>query len=114
VVGVEAVVEAVVGVEVGVEVVINILRGGMKRVIVQSTNEGLESLLGEKVTLFCTRYIYTGILTGLNDNFCLLTEPKIVYDTGAFDKKDWQDAQSLPKPEWYVMLHSIESFGIMK
>lgn len=86
----------------------------MKRVIVQSTNEGLESLLGEKVTLLCTRYIYTGTLTGLNDNFCLLQDPYIVYDTGAWDKKDWQDAQKLPKNEIYIMLHSIESFGLMK
>lgn len=86
----------------------------MKRVIVQSTNEGLESLLGEKVTIFCTRYIYTGILTGLNDNFCLLTNPYIVYETGAWDKKDWADAQKLPKDEWYIMLHSIEGFGIAK
>lgn len=86
----------------------------MKRVIVQSTNEGLESLMGERVTLFCTRYIYTGVLTGLNDNFVLLTEPSIVYETGDFSKKDWGDAQKLPKDEWYVMLHSIESFGIMK
>lgn len=86
----------------------------MKRVIVQNTNEGLESLLGEKVTLLCTRYIYTGTLSGLNDNFCLLSDPSIVYETGAWDKKDWADVQALPKKEIYIMLHSIESFGIMK
>lgn len=86
----------------------------MKRLIVSQTNEGLESLMGEKVTLFCTRYIYYGTLIGLNDNFCLLEDPYIVYETGAWDKKDWADAQKLPKKEWYIMLHSIESFGIAK
>lgn len=86
----------------------------MKRIVVQQSNEGLEALMGERVTLFCARYIYTGMLVGVNDHFVLLEEPSIVYDTGAFDKKDWQDAQKLPKKEWYVMMSAIESFGIMK
>lgn len=47
-------------------------------------------------------------------NFNLLQDPYIVYETGAWDKKDWTDAQKLPKSEIYIMLHSIESFGIMK
>lgn len=86
----------------------------MKRLIVQQTNEGLEALMGERVTLFCTRYIYCGTLVGINDNFCLLQDPYIVYETGAWDKKDWADAQKLPKSEWYIMLQSVESFGIAK
>jgi len=86
----------------------------MKRIIESTSNEGLEALLGEKVTLFCTRYIYYGTLTGLNGNFCLITDPYIVYETGDWSKEDWSDAQKLPKKEWYVMLHSIESFGIAK
>lgn len=86
----------------------------MKRIIVQQSNEGLESLMGEKVTIFCTRYIYTGTLIGLNDNFCLLQDPYIVYETGDWAKKEWSDAQKLPKNEWYIMLHSIESFGVAK
>jgi hypothetical protein len=86
----------------------------MKRIVETTSNEGLEALLGEKVTLFCTRYIYTGKLIGVNANFYLLEDPSIVYETGEFSKSDWADAQKLPKKEWYVMLHSIESFGIMK
>jgi hypothetical protein len=86
----------------------------MKRIIESSSNEGLEALLGECVTLFCTRYIYTGKLIGVNDHFCLLQDPKIVFETGEFDSKEWKDAQKLPKKEWHIMLHSIESFGIMK
>ena len=61
----------------------------MKRIIESTSNEGLEALLGEKVTLFCTRYIYYGTLTGLNDNFCLITDPYIVYETGDWSKEGW-------------------------
>lgn len=86
----------------------------MKRIVESTSNEGLEALLGEAVTLFCTRYIYTGKLIGVNEHFCLLENPSIVYETGEFSSKDWGDAQKLPKKEWYVMLHAIESFGIMK
>lgn len=86
----------------------------MKRVIVQSTNEGIESLLGETVTLLCTRYIYTGTLVGVNDHFCILQDPYIVYETGAWDKKDWSDAQKLPNKEHHIMLQSVESYGVMK
>ncbi len=86
----------------------------MKRIVETTSNEGLEALLGEQVTLFCTRYIYTGRLIGVNTNFCLIENPAIVYETGPLGDKDWQDVQKLPKKEWYVMLHAIESFGIMK
>lgn len=86
----------------------------MKCIVESTSNEGLEALLGENVTLFCTRYIYAGKLIGVNTNFCLLENPYIVYETGAWDTKDWSDAQKLPKKEFYVMLHSIESFGIAK
>jgi len=86
----------------------------MKRIVESTSNEGLEALLGEKITLFCTRYIYYGRLIGVNEHFCLLQDPYIVYDTGAFDKAEWQDAQKFPKKEWYIMLHAVESFGIMK
>lgn len=86
----------------------------MKRIVETTSNEGLEALLGEKVTIFCTRYIYAGKLAGVNKDFCLLEDPSIVYETGAFDKAEWADAQKLPKKEWYIMLHAIEGFGIMK
>lgn len=86
----------------------------MKRIGESTSSEGLEALLGEKVTLMCTRYTYTGKLIGVNDICCLLEDPYIVYETGAFDNPEWHDAQKLPKKEWFIMLHSIEGFGIMK
>lgn len=75
--------------------------------------EGLLGLMGERVTLFCMSYIYTGKLVGVNDKFCKLEDAKVVYETGPFDKKDWTDAQSLPN-DWYVQLSSVESYGVLK
>lgn len=79
----------------------------------QSVKIGLTQLLGKRVTLFCCRYIYTGTLSSVSDTCALLTDPSIVYETGAFDTKDWTDAQKLPH-DWYVQLQSVESFGELK
>jgi hypothetical protein len=75
--------------------------------------EGLKKLLGERITVFCANYIYTGKLTGINNTCILLENGGIVYETGSFSDKSWKDMQSLPG-EWYVMLQSIESFGLLK
>lgn len=85
----------------------------MKKLITEVECEGLEKLLGERVTLFCQVYIYTGELIGVNDSYVLLKDAAVVYDTGAFDNKKWSDAQSLPH-EWYVQKDAIESFGKLK
>ncbi len=85
----------------------------MKKIVEITDNEGLESLLGERVTLFCMNYIYTGMLTGVNTTFVLLTDASIVYETGPLDTKVWKDAQKLPGP-WRVQIASIESWGELK
>lgn len=82
--------------------------------ITESDTEGLISLIGENVTLFCMNYIYTGKLVGVNDVQVKLEDAKIVYETGPLDSKDWTDAQSLPNGTWYVRLSSVESYGILK
>jgi hypothetical protein len=81
--------------------------------IVEVENEGMMALIGERITVYCINYIYTGTLEGVNKDCILLTRPSIVYDTGAHDKKEWADAQPLPN-DLYVMLSAVESFGIMK
>jgi hypothetical protein len=86
----------------------------MKKIVEQVEGEGLEKFLGEKITLFCANYIYTGKLAGINETCVLLTEAAIVYETGAFDESGWKDAQALPGGEWYVQLSVIESFGKTK
>jgi hypothetical protein len=81
--------------------------------VVEVQGEGLEALLGEKVTLFCGVYIYTGNLVGVNEKCAKLTDAGIVYETGAFSDKAWKDCQKLPN-DWYVSTAAIESFGVLK
>ena len=81
--------------------------------IVEVSDEGLEGLMGETVTLLCVNYFYTGKLVGVNDTCVKLDEPKIVYETGEWSKKDWADAQALPG-SIYVQCAAIEAFGILK
>ena len=85
----------------------------MKMLIKETPGEGLESLLGQTITLFCGNYIYTGQLIGVNGSCVKLTSAKIVYETGELTSKTWSDAQSLPN-DWYVQIGAIESFGVLK
>lgn len=75
--------------------------------------EGLVGLMGQRVTLFCAAYIYTGKLVGVNDTFVKLEDPSIVYETGPLTTPTWQDAQKLPR-DWYIQTGMIESFGVLK
>lgn len=86
----------------------------MKKLIQEVDDEGLVSLLGQNVTLFCSNYIYTGILTGVNESCVLLDKAHIVYETGPFGDKKWADAQALPNSKWYIQMGAIESYGVLK
>lgn len=72
--------------------------------------EGLISLLGEQVILFCMNYFYAGKLVGVNDTCVLLENGGIVYETGAFNELKWKDFQKVAD-KLYVKLESIESFA---
>ncbi len=85
----------------------------MKKIIETNAKEGLESLLGERVTLLCLNYFYTGKLVGIGRSYVLLDEAGIVYETGPLNTREWKDMQPLPGP-WYVRTSAIESFGILK
>jgi len=83
--------------------------------IVEVSGEGLESLMGETVVLFCMNYFYTGKLIGVNTDDIILQDPKIIYETGPFSEKGWKDAQLLKFcDELYVRTASIESYGLVK
>jgi len=75
--------------------------------------EGLEGLLGQRVTVWCANYIYTGDLVGVNGECIRLDNAGVVYDTGPLNDKKWGDMQSLPHP-CYVMKRNIESFMVLK
>ena len=81
--------------------------------VVDVEKEGLMSLLGEQITCFCAIYIYTGKLIGVNESCIKLENPKIVYETGPFNEKNWKDAQALPN-EIYIQTAMIEMFGKVK
>ena len=85
----------------------------MNKLVEQVDGEGVESLLGEQVTFFCTNYIYTGKLIGVTATCVLLQDPKIVYETGAFTDAAWKDAQPVC-PYLYIQTAAIESFGVVR
>ena len=85
----------------------------MKKLIEEVSGEGLEGLMGERVTFFCLNYIYTGKLVGVNDTCVKLEDAAIVYETGPLCNEQWKDAQPLPHPV-YVMLRCVESYMILK
>lgn len=77
--------------------------------IVEVENEGLVSLLGEKVILFCLNYFYAGTLVGVNEDCVLLEDGGIVYETGPFSDKTWRDFQKIGNV--YVRIGMIEAFS---
>jgi hypothetical protein len=72
--------------------------------------EGLESLLGEQVILFCPNYFYAGKLVGVNKTYVLLEDGGIVYKTGPFSDKQWKDFQKIGGSV-YVAVDHIEAFA---
>ena len=85
----------------------------MKRLI-EEENEGMVSLLNEKITVFTSGYFYTGKLVGVNDTCLKLEDPSIIYETGKFSDSEWKDAQSMCVEYFYIAIPAIEAFGIMK
>jgi len=80
--------------------------------VTEVDGEGIEALLGEKVTFFCLNYIYHGKLVGVNMHDILLEDVYIVYETGAFNEKGFKDAQFVGK-EWRLRTSTIESYGVL-
>ena len=76
--------------------------------------EGFLALLNKRVLVMTAGYFYEGELEGVNDTCIKLKDPHIVYSTGAWDEKTYADMQKLHKPEWYIQLGLIESFGLSK
>lgn len=81
--------------------------------VTEVEKEGFIALIGERITVFCAVYIYTGKLVGVNETCIKLENPAIVYETGMFTEKNWKDAQSLPN-NLYIQQGMIEAFGIVK
>ena len=69
--------------------------------------------IGKRITFFCCRYIYAGVLSEIEQDSYLLTDCGIVYETGAFGTPSWKDYQKLPN-DFYVSKQAVESFGLLK
>jgi len=82
----------------------------MKRII-EDNEAGMISLMGKRVTFFCANYIYTGVLTGINDTCVEITDPAIVFETGPFSDEKYSDEQQLPMKKHFIQTGLIESFG---
>ena len=86
----------------------------MKKIVTvtEVEGQGLEALLGQKVTLFCMNYIYAGKLTGVNQTDVLLEDACVVYETGPFSSGTFKDAQRI-SGEWRIRTAAIESYGVI-
>jgi hypothetical protein len=72
-----------------------------------------ENYINERITLFCANYIYSGRLSKISNGWLTLAEAGIVYETGPFESKEWQDYQALPHPI-HINVNSVESLMILK
>jgi hypothetical protein len=83
----------------------------MKMIVTEVENEGLEALMGKRVTLFCGVYIYTGKLVGVNQHSAsswktLGLSTRLVLSTD----KNVEGLSVRCSNDWYVTTQSIESF----
>lgn len=76
--------------------------------------EGLLALIGQPVEFYCGVYIYAGTLIGVNDTCVKISNPHIVYETGAHTDAKYKDAQPLNREFHYIQLGLLESFGVTK
>jgi hypothetical protein len=84
----------------------------MKILVNEVETEGLESLVGKQVVLWCGVYIYTGKLVGVNGTCVKLDKAKVVYETGPHGDAKFKVAQEATNgTPWYITTQAIESFG---
>ena len=86
----------------------------MKRLIEETEDDGFSPLMGEKVTLLCANYFYTGKLVGVNEGFVEIEDPAIVYETGEWSDKMYKDVQALGCKTLRVRVAAIEAYGTIK
>lgn len=86
----------------------------MKKIVEVTQPSAFEELLGKNVVIYACRFIYTGILTGVDAQTLVLKDAQIIYDTGehAQPKKQWTNVEPCWSNVWHVQIASIESFGL--
>jgi hypothetical protein len=58
----------------------------MKVLVDEVKGEGLEKLTGEIVTLYCNSYIYSGLLSGVNDTCVKLSNALLLRALGSSNR----------------------------
>ena len=86
----------------------------MKTIVETNDNEGLKALLGRRILLMCAGYFYEGKLVGIDEHDIKLMDAHIVYSTGDFKGKEYNNSQKLHTDVWYVRTGLIESYGLSK
>lgn len=79
--------------------------------VIEVSDEGFVALLGQQVEIITNRFIYTGILVGVNTNCVKIDDAAIVYETGEHSAPKYKDAQRLGRSQ-YIMFGLMESFGV--
>lgn len=72
--------------------------------------EGLLAFLGKEILIIASSYFYTGKLTGVNTDCILLEDASIVFETGSFSKKGYDNSEKLPGHKVYIQKALIEAF----
>lgn len=81
----------------------------MKRIVCDKEESGLERFMGETVLLLCGNYFYYGKLVALSDTDIELKEAGIVYETGNWSEKGFDDFQKLPG-NVFVKVQAVEAY----
>jgi hypothetical protein len=81
--------------------------------VIEKEQEGLVSLLGKDVWLWCMNYIYSGTLIGVSHHGAKLANPKVVYKAGDLNKTGFEKSESFMSEHHYVRLNAIESYGAL-
>lgn len=68
------------------------------------------------MTFFCARYFFSGEVVEVNRDFIALDGVVVPWEIGELKAKDWASSEKIPNAggRWNVMVHAIESFGILK
>jgi len=82
--------------------------------VVETGQTALESLVGEQITVFCLNYFYHGELKGVGEESILLSNPKIVFETGSYSDKGFKKSEDLKTQELYIKKSAIESFAVLE
>ena len=85
----------------------------MKKMVMVEEKDGLETLLGQVVEIWCLNYIYSGELIGVNDTQVMLKDARVVYETGPTNTKTQKNTEVLRTGTWYIRVSAIESFGVL-